>query len=68
MARGKVIPLQRPRATERVRVVVRGPADPREADALRRAIVRDLAALAVDLLAEGRLPPPAVAASGGTKP
>ena len=36
-------------------MVVRGPADPAEADALRRAIIRDLAQLAVDLLAEGRL-------------
>lgn len=58
MARGKVIPLRRPpRAEPRVRVVVRGPADPAEAAALRRAIIRDLAGLAVDLLAEDRLPP-----------
>jgi hypothetical protein len=67
MPRAKVIPLQR-RDAKRVRVVVRGPADPLEADALRRAIVRDLAGLAVDLLAEDRLPPsPACAAAGSER-
>jgi hypothetical protein len=47
-----------------VQVVVRGPTNPAEAEALRRAIVRDLAGLAVDLLAEGRLPLPDVTRSG----
>src|SRR5690348_10475291 len=42
---------------EHVRVAVRGPEDRAEANALRRAIVRDLAELAVGLLAEGRLRP-----------
>ncbi len=45
---------------ERVRVVVRGPSDPAQADELRRAIVRDLATLAVELLADGKLPPPSL--------
>ena len=56
----RVIPLRRPRSG---RVVVRGPSDPVQADALRRAIIRDLAELAVELLAQGRLPAPVVADS-----
>lgn len=66
MPRGTVIPLER-RDAGRIRVVVRGPADPAEAEALRRAIVRDLAGLAVDLLAEGKLPPRAPCAAAGSK-
>lgn len=57
-----------PERSDRVRVIVRGPTDPQEADALRRAIIRDLAGLAVDLLAEGRLPPLPVAGSDRSKP
>ena len=53
---GKVIPLRRPMAT-RVRVTVRGPADPVAAEALRRAIVMDLTKLAVNNLLDGKLPP-----------
>lgn len=56
----RVIPLHRPSSA---RVVVRGPADPAQAEALRRAIVTDLAGLAVELLAEGRLPAPTMAES-----
>ncbi len=67
MPKGRVIPLRRRPDADRVRVVVRGPADPAQAEALRRAFVRDLARLAVDLLAEGRLPPPAVATSRAAK-
>ncbi len=67
MARRKVIPLRRRPDAERVRVVVRGPADPSEADALRRAFVRDLADLAVELLAEDRLPPRPRAKTGGDR-
>lgn len=62
-ARQKVVPLRRPEA-ELVRVTIRGPADPAQAQALRRAIVRDLAGLAVELLAEGRLRRRDVATSG----
>ncbi len=64
---GKVIPLRRSVAG-RVRVIVRGPSDPAAAEALRRAIVRDLAGLAVELLADGRLPEAAVAQSAASKP
>lgn len=67
MPRGKVIPLERRPRAERVRVVVRGPDDPAEADALRRAFARNLARVAVDLLVAGRLPPPPRAKSGGDR-
>jgi len=61
---GVVAPLPR---TTRTRVTVRGPMEPAAASALRRAIIWDLAALAVDLLAEGRLPAPPVAVSTAPK-
>lgn len=60
--RRKVVPIRRP--PERVQVVVHGPTNPEEAEAMRKAIVRDLAGLAIDLLADGRLPPSDVARSG----
>jgi hypothetical protein len=52
-------PRRRRPAAELGRVTVRGPGDAGQARALKRAIVRDLAELAVELLAEGRLPPAA---------
>jgi hypothetical protein len=50
---------------KRPRVIVRGPSDPAAADALRRAIIDELAEFAVDLLYEGKLPGPPVKYSGG---
>jgi len=43
---------------KRPRVIVRGPSDPAAAERLRRAIVAELAELAVELLHQGRLPTP----------
>jgi hypothetical protein len=49
------------------RVVVRGPKDPAAAEALKRAIVKDLATLAVEMLAKGKLPPAEHAAPGAPR-